>query len=286
MKNSALLALVSAIILALLPMPANAQATRTWVSSVIGDDANPCSRTAPCQTFAAAISKTAVGGEIDCLDPGNYGRLNITKAMTIDCEETTGGVLPSGTDGIDVGAPAAAVVVLRGLRINGLGTGLIGINVTSANTVYVRNSDIVGFQAGGATGINVTDGATVVVNDTVVHSNGTGIVLNGSGGNVQMTLRDVIVHSNSANGVSITTSGSNAGATIDHSTLASNGGIGLFVNGSAVTAMIGNSTITGNSTGVSVPVGTLYSFTENQIGENTVDGTPITAFPGPGGPLQ
>jgi hypothetical protein len=49
-----------------------AQAARTWVSGV-GNDANPCSRTAPCKTFAGAISKTATGGEISVLDPGGYG---------------------------------------------------------------------------------------------------------------------------------------------------------------------------------------------------------------------
>ena len=58
--------------------PCSAQATRTWVSGV-GDDANPCSRTAPCKTFAGAISKTTAGGEIDALDPGGFGTLTITK---------------------------------------------------------------------------------------------------------------------------------------------------------------------------------------------------------------
>ena len=62
---------------------ANAQATRTWISGV-GDDANPCSRTAPCKTFAGAISKTAAGGEIDVLDPGGFGAVTITKAITLD----------------------------------------------------------------------------------------------------------------------------------------------------------------------------------------------------------
>src|ERR1700690_1290088 len=65
--------------------PANAQATRTWVSGV-GDDANPCSRTAPCKTFAGAISKTLAAGEIDCLDPGGFGALTITKSLTIEAD--------------------------------------------------------------------------------------------------------------------------------------------------------------------------------------------------------
>src|SRR3984957_15015789 len=76
---------------------ANAQATRTWVSGV-GDDANPCSRTAPCKTFAGAISKTAAAGEIDCLDPGGFGALTITKSITIDCLGLSESVLVSGTN--------------------------------------------------------------------------------------------------------------------------------------------------------------------------------------------
>src|SRR5580693_2238323 len=92
----ALLGLLLAVLL--FAAPASAQATRTWVSGV-GDDANPCSRTAPCKTFAGAISKTSAGGEINCLDPGGFGALTITQAITISCEAGTAGVLVSGTNG-------------------------------------------------------------------------------------------------------------------------------------------------------------------------------------------
>src|SRR5437588_1899237 len=113
--------IVPALVLVALAVPASAsaQATRTWVSGV-GDDANPCSRTAPCKTFAGAISKTAAKGEINCLDPGGFGAVTITKAITIKCQYTEGGVLVSGTDGIIVNAGATDSVVLRGLDINGL----------------------------------------------------------------------------------------------------------------------------------------------------------------------
>src|ERR1700686_1788211 len=122
MKSSVLCALICAIGLALLAMPANAQATRTWVSGV-GDDANPCSRTAPCKTFAGAISKTASGGEIDCLDPGGFGALTITKPITILCMPVSnGGVLVSGTSGIVVSLSTHGQVVLDGLDFEGLGT--------------------------------------------------------------------------------------------------------------------------------------------------------------------
>src|SRR5712691_5200304 len=109
---------------------AQAQATRTWVSGV-GDDANPCSRTAPCKTFAGAISKTAAGGEIDALDPGGFGAVTITKSIIIDGGGMLAGVLVVGTNGIVVSAAPTDRVVLRGLDINGIGSGLNGIRFTA-----------------------------------------------------------------------------------------------------------------------------------------------------------
>src|SRR5687767_1796868 len=105
-----------AIAFALAGMDASAQATRTWVSGV-GDDANPCSRTAPCKTFAGAISKTADGGEINAIDPGGYGAVTITKSITIDGAGTNASILASATTGIIVNA-AGAVVVIRNVSIN------------------------------------------------------------------------------------------------------------------------------------------------------------------------
>src|SRR3954462_11648712 len=121
-----------------LPATASAQATRTWVSGV-GDDVNPCSRTAPCKTFAGAISKTAAGGEINCLDPGGFGGVTITKAITIACEGVTAGVLVSGTNAIIVNAGPSDQVTLRGLDINGAGTGLNGIRFLAGKALIVDN---------------------------------------------------------------------------------------------------------------------------------------------------
>src|SRR5215204_1103848 len=125
---------------------AQAQATRTWVSGV-GDDVNPCSRTAPCKTFAGAISKTAAGGEINCLDPGGYGTLTITKSITIDCGGTIGSTLNSG--GINgfvlndsaTASPGTIIVTLRNLQVNGAGStpGLNGIRFISGNSLTVDN---------------------------------------------------------------------------------------------------------------------------------------------------
>jgi Right handed beta helix region len=133
-----------------------AQATRTWVSGV-GDDVNPCSRTAPCKTFAGAISKTAVGGEISVLDPGGYGTVTITKPITISGVGEQASILASGVTGINVNItmvitpPQQNVVTLRNLQINGAGTtlGLHGVRVFGATTVILDNVNIFGFSTAG-----------------------------------------------------------------------------------------------------------------------------------------
>jgi len=99
-----LASLGAALALGFCATSANAQATRTWVSGT-GNDTNPCSRTSPCLTFAGALSKTAAGGEIDCLDAGNFGTVTINKAITIDCAGGGGGItIPNGGNGINVAA--------------------------------------------------------------------------------------------------------------------------------------------------------------------------------------
>src|SRR5881227_1279415 len=156
-------------------VPANAQATRTWVSGV-GDDANPCSRTAPCKTFAGAISKTADGGEIDCVDPGGFGAVTITKSITIDGGGTFASILAAGTNGVNLndsasGAAGTKVARLRNLSINGAGTGVVGINYTSGKALYVENCQIFGFKSSTAQGIRVNlvlDGGQVFVRDSII----------------------------------------------------------------------------------------------------------------------
>src|SRR5262249_10898802 len=125
MKRSLLAVLAISLFSLLHTDPAAAQATRTWVSGV-GDDVNPCSRTAPCKTFAGAISKTATGGEINCLDPGGFGAVTITKSLTISCPSTgTASVLAAGLFAgiiVNIGT-AGAKVVLEGLDIDGVSLG-------------------------------------------------------------------------------------------------------------------------------------------------------------------
>jgi hypothetical protein len=190
MKNIRLAfpALLFVVITLTLASTGHAQATRTWVSGV-GDDLNPCSRTAPCKTFAGAISKTAANGEIDALDPGSYvyGGVTITKSITLD-----GKALFSygsqGVSGININITDkrdAATVRIRGLSLNGLGAGNHGINVIAANKVTVEDCLIDGFVNNG---INVGAGVVFVRNTTIRNNGGAGINV-ATGG--QVALADV-----------------------------------------------------------------------------------------------
>lgn len=141
---------VAAVVLSLslFAVPASAQATRTWVSGV-GDDANPCSRTAPCKTLAGAISKTAAAGEINILDPAGIGSVTITKSITIQGEGTLGSILASGTNGIIINAATTDRVVIQNIEIEGFGGSCVsGIKILSANQVSVINTTIRACQNG------------------------------------------------------------------------------------------------------------------------------------------
>jgi len=248
----------SAVLAALLvaAAPVHAQATRTWVSGV-GDDANPCSRTAPCKTFAGAISKTAAGGEINVLDPGGFGAVTITKALTISSERFEAGVLVSGTNGIIVNAGITDSVTLRGLDIEGLGTGLVGIKVLQAGVVHVENCTIKHFTQNGIDFVpsSVTPGSTsqLHVSNTIIRDNtgassggirikpgtnvsATGMIENTQLRNNQFGLR---VEDNSNVTAKTTTAASNAGS----------GFIAVSV-GAVVTLNLDNCVATGNMNGI------------------------------------
>jgi len=288
--------------------PAKAQATRTWVSGV-GDDANPCSRTAPCKTFAGSISKTAAGGEINCIDPGGFGALTITKSITISCEGVTGGVLVAGTNGFTVNAAATDVVVLEGLDFDGTGTGISGISIVSAAAVHVRKSAIRNFKGGGS-GItlapnnistdlfvsdtfvgnngssNVTGGivikpqgtgtASVVITNSRVDANTSGVRADAttvSSGTVKATVESSSISGNTNDGATAIANSATASVLmIDKSVVASNTLSGVVENGAGALVLLGNSVVTGNGTGLSATNGgTLFSYRNNNINGNTVD---------------
>ena len=177
---------------------AHAQATRTWVSGT-GSDANPCSRTAPCKTFAGAISKTFINGEIDVLDPGGYGTLTITKSITIDGGTGSGwaSVLASGTNGFNINIPVSAndplrQVILKHISINGTGssgtigtrTGINGINFTQGSALIVQDCQIFNFTTNGIV-VAVGANANLKVNNTSIESiGGDGIHMGTTAGQV------------------------------------------------------------------------------------------------------
>jgi hypothetical protein len=175
---------------------ARAQATRTWVSGV-GDDANPCSRTAPCKTFAGAISKTAAGGEISVLDPGGFGAITITKSITIDGTGMLASILAAGgTTGININitgtADAAKSVRLRGLTINGAGSGINGITVIAANNVSIEDIVIDGFAKNGIS-IETTSSVQVFAKNSSIRNNaGAGISVASGGSQVLMSNDSVV----------------------------------------------------------------------------------------------
>ena len=160
--------------------PAQAQATRTWVSG-LGDDVNPCSRTSPCKTFAGAISKTAAGGEINVLDPGGFGAVTITKSISI-ISQFEAGVSVSGTNGIVVNAGPKDRVLLDGLDIEGLGTGLNGVHITSAEKVTIRKCSIRNFTERGVDLEGKANTQVYLQDSQIINNAGGGFLLRGASG--------------------------------------------------------------------------------------------------------
>jgi hypothetical protein len=291
---------VAAVVLAVMftAATAHAQATRTWVSGV-GDDANPCSRTAPCKTFAGAISKTAAGGEISVLDPGGYGAVTITKAITIDGGTGAGwaSIVAAGSNGIIVNAGVNDKVILRHISINGLNQtnspGLNGIRYLGGRQLNVEECEIFGFGTHGidfqtnagrnlyvkntnftnntGTAVSIgtpTSGFNVANLDNVkIEGNGNGMVL---AQNCFATISNSSVFQNTTNGISAA-----SGSTINvESVVFAHNATG--VNSAAGSAVrLSNATIYNNQTGINAG-GTVQGFFNNKVFGNAVNGA-VTA---------
>ena len=282
--------------------PAQAQATGTWVSGV-GDDLNPCSRTAPCKTFAGAISKTAQNGEIRCLDPGGFGAVTITKSITIDCHEIMASVLSGAGTAIIINITNAAdplkTVRLRNLILNGTGggtrQGIRGINILAANAVYLDDLRIDSFVNEGVRDARTTGGGELYIRNSIIRDNGgAGVTVTSTGvPQVNAVIEDSHLNGN-AFGVavaannrvmvarSVMTGNTTAGAeadpsgflSIDGSTISSNA-TGVQASGGS-TVRISNNNIGFNGTGLS---GATTSFGNNRI-YPTVGTAPTAAVPG------
>jgi hypothetical protein len=291
-----------------------AQATRTWVSGV-GDDANPCSRTAPCKTFAGAISKTANGGEINVIDPGGFGAVTITKSITIDGLGSMASILASGTNGIVINAAATDIVIIRNLEINGAGTGvagdyatgLSGIKFIAGAALHVDNVNIYGFSKGidfqptgyaeffvnnssisrnfrssvaNSGGIivvpGVSGGAYGVLTNTHVERNGLGVRVEARG---HIDARNSTFVDNTSSGVSVFSGGTLAQVILHDCNISLNGvtmsDAGVKSEGVGAVARIANNTITENSNG-------LLSVSTGKIisfGSNLIEGNIVNGSP-------
>src|SRR5215510_4629829 len=227
--------------------PAHAQATRTWVASLPsgGDDINPCSRTAPCKTFAAALTKTIAGGLINCVDADGFGTITITKSITIDCAGTGGGILATlGANGVTI-ATANIIVILRGLRIEGAGSGGTGVNFLNGSVLHLQDSSISRFSAGRAT----------IKSSSLSANNNYGIGADGSVGPVQVL--------------------------IDSSVMSNNGSLGVHSTGANATVIVCCSTMAGNDTGWDSANGAgLGTYGNNNVNMN-ISGNGSSSFPVP-----
>jgi hypothetical protein len=289
--------------------PAFAQATRTWVSGV-GDDVNPCSRTAPCKTFAGAISKTANGGEINCLDPGGFGAVTINKNLVIDCHYTEGGVLAGG-NGIVVNAGVSDVVVLRGLDIFGVNPPTHGVRIIAGGAVLIEdcvirrfnaaNSYGISFQPSGSTNLHVTN---TTISQNGAAGSGGGVLMQPTGtGSTHAVFDNVRIQQNNNFGVNMDSTGNtgsgiasvfnavqisnnaNTGLNMNSavggaavlvmlrdSTISYSNGSGISANGVNARARVGNTMIFGNALTSGTGVNVIGGATINTYGDNYVDG--------------
>ena len=274
MNRKTLIFVFIAILTLFVASMAQAQATRTWVSGV-GDDANPCSRTAPCKTYAGAISKTAAGGEISTLDPGGFGAVTITKSITINGTGQIAGILNAGTTGVIVNAGANDTVVLRDLSIVGAGTGLHGIRILSANEVYVQHCWIQNQAGNGMTIAPSVNPAKVMVQQTSIFNNvGKGIEIIPTGAaTVKLTLEESNISGNNSNGLDVT--GNNNTASVYRSRLVFNGLNGALVQLTSSTLNVEGSFIAYNGTGVTAGLAgqtPTIRLSNNMVVGNTTNG--------------
>lgn len=268
-----------------------AQATRTWVASLAGggDDANPCSRTAPCKTFAGAISKTKEGGEIDVVDPDSYGAVTITKAITIDGGTGAGwaGILVgggAGSAGIIVNTTAGdhadnAKVILRNLTINGAkqisgGFGDIGIRVLKVSELHI---DHVNIQDCNSQGINIdgADAINVYINHVSLNHDVTGVRVNTATGFIATAYLDDVSIQGNNNGLNAV---ANAFSVIRNSYFAENRGntLGAVKVSSGCTVSMENNMFAGNNIAVNVDTGGTANISNNSFYGN------LTALSGAG----
>lgn len=284
---------------------AQKQEAQTWVASTGTDSGNnTCLRTNPCATFEHAFSETIIGGEIDCVDSGNYGGLSITDSVTINCEYAIDAI--SGGSGLYI-TSTDGPVVLRGLDLDGGGTGatfpllgFYGSGVLRLEKVkFGHFSDTGGailFQPSGAATLDIVDSyitdigtggtaagiyiqpqsgvqANVTITRTQVQGDYFGIIADGTkGGNIRAVVKDSVVSGNTENGITAMTSGSTVWVLVEETAVSGNAN-GLVASGSGAEMLVRNTSVFNNSTGLYPKSnGTLYSYGTNSINGNISNG--------------
>ena len=264
MKKAPLTIAVLATMIVLQCLPVYAQATRTWVSGV-GDDANPCSRTAPCKTFAGAISKTASGGEISVLDPGGFGAVTITKSITLNGDGTLASILVSGTNAIVVNAGVNDKVIIRNLSINGTGTGLNGIRFLAGAQLTIDKCKFYGFTTNAIDVAKSADGE-LYVRDSYITNTNTGIRVTTTAGFLVSSIDNVFMDNMAGNGVE---AANNAVINISNVSVTSAGGTAILASTSSSFIILTNSQLYNNTTALSAAVsGSSIRIINNNIFNN------------------
>jgi hypothetical protein len=277
--------------------PAHAQ-VRTWVSGT-GDDMNPCSRTAPCKTFAGAISKTATNGIINCIDNAGYGSVTITRSMTIDCHETLGSILVGDVAGIIINIPTGdpkdtvRTVRLRNIDIAGSGATGVGVSIMSAAAVIMEDMSITQVVKQGINDVRTEGNTTLVVKNSIIANNVGAVGILAAAASTNNVILDNVHSDKNAFGVAVA-KGNNvvvyrsvlygnttAGAQVDSSgqltldsSVVGNNPVGLSNQGAI---SFGNSDISFNTTAFS---GATTTYGNNRLFGNNATGTPPTGAGG------
>jgi hypothetical protein len=289
--------------------------SQTFVSATLGSDSNPCTRMSPCLTFAAALAQTNAGGEIDVLDPGDFGPVTIAKSVSIygDAAGVAGAIPSPGTSGIVVSAGSSDLINLRGLIFDGVNaSGTSGVVFLSGARLHIENCVLLGFTASGMTFSPGTGSAVttqLVVQDTTIHNNATGLLIRPTGGiaanavlrrlhidnntgeglrvdgtaasgAINATLADSTASLNAGNGIDAVSGPGNAAVDIMRVVAASNGSAGIQSNqssGGTASVTVGSSVVYGNNVALAAIGGaSLLTYSNNQVAGNVTNGSGFT----------
>ncbi len=285
---------------------------QTFVSATLGSDSNPCTRMSPCLTFAAALAQTTAGGEIDVLDPGDFGPVTITKAISINSDGSgvAGAIAASGTSGIVVNAGANDLVNLRGLTFDGVNaSGTSGVVFTSGARLHIENCVLQGFTISGITfspGAGSAATTQLVAQNTTILNNATGILIQptggiaanavlrwlritgntgeglrvdgtGGSGTINASIADSAASFNASNGIDAVSGPGKTTVSVMRVVAASNGSAGIQSNqtsGGIASVTVGSSQLHGNAIGIQATGGaSLLSYANNQVTDNASNGS-------------